>query len=107
MTRYQVLAVVALLLSAPAVAEDRPPVQKTPPRVHNSACALADSMASKLSTKTKLTPQAAQQSCHALAPTMSAADHAEFMRCCVRRFTTGAAPDAPPKARQPNAAQSM
>ena len=94
------------LCAVRAWAADAPPVAT--PRTHNSACSLAESMASKLGTA-HVEHGAAQHSCEALAPTMSPADHAEFMRCCTKTLETGvpAGKPAPKSAPGHNPAQSM
>ena len=107
MRRFSVWIVIGLLSATAAMAEKTPGPKQTP-QIHNSACALADSMAGKLGS-TKVTPETAQRSCQALAPTMNATDHAEFMRCCISRLVTGAPPKpAAPKQHLPaDGAQQM
>jgi hypothetical protein len=78
-----------LFLAAAAPAADTAPIRRNTPEVHHSACALGESMADKVGT-VRLTHEAAQRSCQALVPTMNAADHAEFMRCCIKRLVAGA-----------------
>ena len=85
------MMVLALILAAPVLAEDAPTVRTYPPKVHNSACSLAESMASKMRMLGANTGQSAEQDCRKLAPTMGDADLAEFMRCCVARMTAGPA----------------
>lgn len=83
MVLSRVWIVIGLLFVGQAVAAESPP-QPTP-KIHNTACSLAESMASKFAAK-KLSAQDAQRTCQQLAPTMDDADHAEFMRCCTKRF---------------------
>ena len=80
---------IGMLLASPAVAGDKPEVRRTPPAVHKTACSLAESMASKLGYRGKVKHEIAVQSCQMLAPTMNPTDHAEFMRCCVKRLEAG------------------
>ena len=106
MRRFSVWIVIGLLSATAAMAEKTPGPKRTP-QIHNSACALAESMAGKLGN-TKVTPEAAQRSCQALAPTMNATDHAEFMRCCIGRLVTGApSKPAAPKHLPADGAQQM
>ncbi len=83
MVRSRVLMVVGLLFAVQAVAAEAPP-QPTP-KIHNTACSLAESMASKFTAK-KMSAEDAKRTCEQLAPTMGDADHAEFMRCCTKHF---------------------
>lgn len=83
MVLSRVLIVVGLLFLVQAVAAEAPP--QLTPKIHNSACSLAESMTSKFAAK-KLSAGDAKRTCEQLAPTMGDADHAEFMRCCTKRF---------------------
>jgi len=87
----RLLMLLALLLAAPVFAEEAPAVRTYPPKVHNSACSLAESMANKMRMLGVNTGQSAEQDCRKLAPTMGDADLAEFIRCCVARLTAGPA----------------
>ena len=77
--------VIGLLSAVSAVAAQPAPQPTQSPRVHHSACSLAESMAGKLGTK-KMSAEAAQRTCKQLAPSMNEADAAEFMRCCAARL---------------------
>ena len=101
--------VLGLLLAARAGATDAPPAAPQTPQRYNTACALATSMAGKLGANGRVTHEAAQQSCAALAPTMSPSDHAEFMRCCMQTLEAGAPAGKAPQQTQPapNPAQKM
>jgi hypothetical protein len=83
MVRSRVLMVVGLLFVAQAVAAEAPP--QSTPKVHNSACSLAESMASKFAAK-KMSEEDAKRTCAQLAPSMGDADRVEFMRCCAKHF---------------------
>jgi hypothetical protein len=92
----QACVLTACVATTTALAQKTPPRPSPPtPRVHHSACELAESMASRLADKAVIEPARAQQTCQMLMPTMKPADAADFMRCCVNRLTKGAA--APPK----------
>jgi len=84
----------ALVLALPAWAADPPTIERGGSSTHDSACALAESMASKLGFKSKLAPDQAQQTCSMLAPTMSDSDRAEFVRCCMNRLADSSPPPA-------------
>lgn len=96
--RVEVWVAIGMLLAAPSLADDKPQVHPTPPVVHKTACSLAESMASKLGYKGKVKHEVAVQSCQMLAPTMKPKDHAEFMRCCVKRLEAGPTTQPKPKA---------
>jgi hypothetical protein len=83
MVLSRVVMGVSLLFVVQAVAAEAPP-QPTP-KIHNTACSLAESMSSKFAAK-KMSAEDAKRTCAQLAPTMGDADHAEFMRCCTKRF---------------------
>lgn len=83
MVQSRVWMVIGLLFVAQAVAAQSPP--NPTPKVHFTACSLAESMVSRLGTK-KMSPEDAQRTCQQLAPDMKDADHAEFMRCCTAHF---------------------
>jgi hypothetical protein len=89
MKNWGAVIVVVVSLSAAIAAAQAPPPGKTP-RVHTSACSLADSMASRFALK-NVSPEQAESMCKQLAPVMSAEDLAEFMRCCTTRLRTGKA----------------
>jgi len=84
---------IGLMLASPVLASEI--TGMSAPQTHTSACSLAESMATKMNYKTKLSPQAAQRNCQALAPTMDPANHAEFMRCCTKQLEAGPADPAP------------
>jgi len=77
--------VTGLLFVVSAVAAQPAPQPTQSPRIHHTACSLAESMASKLGTK-KMSAEAAQRTCKQLAPAMNDTDSAEFMRCCTARL---------------------
>jgi len=77
--------VTGLLFVVSAVAAQPAPQPTQSPRIHHTACSLAESMASKLGTK-KMSAADAQRTCKQLAPAMNDADTAEFMRCCTARL---------------------
>jgi len=81
----RVWMVIGFLFVVQAVAAEPPPQPTQSPRIHHTACALAESMASKLGTK-KMSAEAAQRTCKQLAPAMNDTDAAEFMRCCTARL---------------------
>jgi hypothetical protein len=87
-------AAISLLLATPILAADTPNVQRNPPTVYKSACALAESMASKLGYRSQVPHERALQTCQTLAPTMNPTDHADFMRCCMARLESGPPPDS-------------
>jgi hypothetical protein len=98
-----------LLAACIAWAQEQPPAPGQPPklgtpRVHHTPCELAQAMAERLATKGVIDQSRAQEACQMLAPTMSAADQADFVRCCVQRLTQGAAtpprPQTAPDGRQ-------
>jgi hypothetical protein len=70
--------VIGLLFAVQAVAAEAPPQPTQSPRIHHTACALAESMAGKLGAK-KMSAEAALRTCKQLMP-------AEFMRCCTARL---------------------
>jgi hypothetical protein len=96
--RSSTWVMLCVLLGTAARAADAPQVRQTTPQVHSSPCALAEAMAGKLGTA-RLTQEGAQRNCQALAPTMNATDHAEFMRCCIQRLVASPPAGRPPKAR--------
>ena len=79
----RILVVVGLLFVVQAVADEAPP--HPTPKIHNSACSLAESMAGKFAAK-KMSAEDAKRTCEQLAPTMGDADKVEFMRCCTKHF---------------------
>ena len=80
------LLVVSAVAAQPAPQPTQPAPQPTQsPRVHHTACSLAESMASRLGAK-KMTAEAAQRTCKQLAPSMNDTETAEFMRCCTARL---------------------
>ena len=85
MVLSRVLMLITLLFVIQAVAAEPPPQPTQAPKMHRTACSLAESMASKLAAK-KMSAEDAQRTCQQLAPSMNDADHAEFMRCCTARF---------------------
>jgi hypothetical protein len=95
-------AVGAVLISVSSVLAQEGPKPSQSPRVHNTPCALAESMASKLVMKGIIEPARAKETCQMLAPTMTPEQQAEFMRCCMERLTKGnpSAPKALPDGRQ-------
>jgi hypothetical protein len=76
--------ILGLLFAVQALAAEPAPQRTQSPRIHYTACSLGESMASKLAAK-KMSAEDAQRTCQQLAPSMTDAEHAEFMRCC----TTG------------------
>jgi len=84
---------IAVLFASPVMASEI--TDMSAPQTHTSACSLAESMATKMNYKTKLSHQAAERNCAALAPTMDPANHAEFMRCCTKQLEGGPADPAP------------
>jgi hypothetical protein len=85
MVLSRMLAVIGLFFVVQAVAAEPPPQPTQAPKIHNTACSLAESMAGKFATK-KMNAADAERTCQQLAPTMNDADHTEFMRCCIARF---------------------
>ena len=83
MVLSRMLMVVGLFFVVQAVAAETPP--PSTPKIHNTACSLAESMTSKFAAK-KMGAEDAKRTCEQLAPTMGDADHAEFMRCCTKHF---------------------
>jgi hypothetical protein len=77
--------VIGLLFAGQAVAAEPPPQPTQSPRIHHTACGLAESMAGKLGAK-KMSAEAALRTCKQLVPAMNDADSAEFMRCCTARL---------------------
>ena len=77
--------VIGFVLVASAVAAQPAPQPTQSPRIHHTACSLAESMASRLGAK-KMSAEAAQSTCKQLAPSMNDADTAEFIRCCAARL---------------------
>jgi hypothetical protein len=85
MVLSRMLMVIGLFFVVQAVAAESPPQPTQAPKVHNTACSLAESMAGKFATK-KMNAADAERTCRQLAPSMNDAERAEFMRCCVARF---------------------
>ena len=81
----RMLMVIGLFFVVQAVAAESPPLPIQTPKIHNTACSLAESMAGKFSTK-KMNAADGERTCRQLAPTMNDAERAEFMRCCIARF---------------------
>ncbi len=77
--------VVGLFLVVRMVAAEPPRIPQKTPKIHRTACELAESMASKFPSK-KMTQEQAQHTCEQLVPTMNAEGHAQFMRCCQARL---------------------
>jgi hypothetical protein len=96
-----------LMMAGTTIAQTTPPQQPPPtPRVHHSACELAESMASRLVEKGIIEAARAQKTCEMLMPTMKPEDAAAFMRCCVKRLTQGpAAPQGQPAEKVPGGRQ--
>jgi len=82
---WRMLTVIGLFFVVQAVAAESPPQPTQAPKIHNTACSLAESMAGKFATK-KMDAADAERTCRQLAPTMNDADRTEFMRCCIARF---------------------
>ena len=85
MVLSRMLTVIGFVVFVQAVAAEPPPQPTQAPKIHNTACSLAESMAGKFATK-KTNAADAERTCGQLAPTMNEADHTEFMRCCIARF---------------------
>ena len=85
MVRSRILMVIGLFFALPVMAAEPAPQATQSPRIHYTACSLAESMISKLGV-TKMSAADAQRTCQQLAPNMNDTDRAEFMRCCTARF---------------------
>ena len=85
MVLSRMLMVIGLFLVVQAVAAESPPQPTQAPKIHNTACSLAESMAGKFATE-KMNAANAERTCRQLAPAMNDADHTEFMRCCIARL---------------------
>ncbi|HVN87528.1 MAG TPA: hypothetical protein VMW17_22050 [Candidatus Binatia bacterium] len=86
----------AVLLAAPAWAEEQTKVEQGTSTTHSSACDLADAMAAKLGIRKDVSRDQAQQTCKMLVPSsMNESDHAEFIRCCLKHLLGGDAAGAP------------
>lgn len=85
MKRLSVWVSIGVVLGIKSVTAQPAPVQTSPPKVHRSACALAESMASKFPSK-RMKADEVQRTCEALAPSMRPEDRVEFMRCCTAKL---------------------
>ena len=85
MSRVRVWVSIAVLLGVESAPAQPLPVPTGPPKIYQTACALAQSMTSKFPTK-RMRPEQVQRTCEALVPNMGPEDRKEFMRCCIEQL---------------------